>query len=256
MNLDDREDRSIASAEFVLGTLTEVERETFAARMDVDRELREEVGFWQDRLLGLVRTVPAVEPSAQVWQRIEAALSDDAAKAPMAKASIANAPVAKAPAAKAPAKQRPSRPPWWERLGFWQALSGMAVAASVLLASLMVVRQPTPTVSYVAVLQSPDQRAGWVVQASEGAPVRLVSLADPGPIPQGRSWQFWTKAKTATAPTSLGLVTGADGLRVPRERLPDLGDEQLFEITLEPAGGSPTGRPTGPVLFIGKAQRI
>lgn len=246
MNLDDREDRSIACAEFVLGTLTDDEREAFAARMAANRELREEVGFWQDRLLGLVRKIPAVEPSAQVWQRIEAALPADAAKAP----------AAKAPAAKTSAPLRLSRPPWWERLGFWQALSGVALAASILLASLMVIRQPTPAVSYVAVLQSPDLRAGWVVQASEGAPVRLVSLADPGQVPQGRSWQFWTKAKTATAPTSLGLVQGAGGLQVPRERLPDLGDEQLFEITLEPAGGSPTGRPTGPVLFIGKAQRI
>ena len=26
----------------------------------------------------------------------------------------------------------------------------------------------------------------------------------------------------------------------------------LIEISLEPPGGSPTGRPTGPVLFIGR----
>jgi anti-sigma-K factor RskA len=37
---------------------------------------------------------------------------------------------------------------------------------------------------------------------------------------------------------------------------PSIG--QLFEITLEPSSGSPTGRPTGPVLFKGNtalAQR-
>jgi hypothetical protein len=33
--------------------------------------------------------------------------------------------------------------------------------------------------------------------------------------------------------------------------LPPPGPDQLFEITLEPAAGSPTGRPTGPVLFKG-----
>jgi anti-sigma-K factor RskA len=26
----------------------------------------------------------------------------------------------------------------------------------------------------------------------------------------------------------------------------------LIEISLEPPGGSPTGRPTGPILFIGR----
>jgi anti-sigma-K factor RskA len=29
----------------------------------------------------------------------------------------------------------------------------------------------------------------------------------------------------------------------------------LFEITLEPYGGSTTGRPTGPILFIGRAVK-
>jgi anti-sigma-K factor RskA len=240
VNLDDPEDRSIACAEFVMGTLSDEERAAFAAQMAVDAGLRLEVGFWQDRLLGLVRKVAAVEPSERVWQGIEAALPAEPTTTTIAR----------------PARQRASPPPWWERLGFWQAVSGMAMAAAVLLASLLVIRPAAPPTSYVAVLQSPDQRAGWVVQASEGAPVKLVALANPGQVPPDRSWQLWTKGKTATAPTSLGLVPGQGGLQVPRDRLPELGDEQLFEITLEPAGGSPTGRPTGPVLFIGKAQRI
>ena len=74
MNLDDREERSIACAEFVLGTLADAEREAIVAKLAADHELRADVGFWQDHLLGLVRKVPPVEPSEQVWDRIEAAL--------------------------------------------------------------------------------------------------------------------------------------------------------------------------------------
>ncbi len=33
--------------------------------------------------------------------------------------------------------------------------------------------------------------------------------------------------------------------------LPSTGPNQLFEITLEPKTGSPTGRPTGPILMKG-----
>ena len=33
--------------------------------------------------------------------------------------------------------------------------------------------------------------------------------------------------------------------------LPPPKPDQLFELTLEPATGSPTGRPTGPILFKG-----
>ena len=31
---------------------------------------------------------------------------------------------------------------------------------------------------------------------------------------------------------------------------------QLFEITLEPENGSPTGRPTGPILYVGRTVAL
>jgi anti-sigma-K factor RskA len=34
-----------------------------------------------------------------------------------------------------------------------------------------------------------------------------------------------------------------------------LGTDQLFEITLEPRSGSPTGRPTGPIIAKGLTAR-
>ena len=40
-------------------------------------------------------------------------------------------------------------------------------------------------------------------------------------------------------------------LQLSLKDLPAPRPDQLFEITLEPATGSPTGRPTGPVLFKG-----
>jgi anti-sigma-K factor RskA len=126
----------------------------------------------------------------------------------------------------------------------------------VLLGSLLVLRPPaTPEAQYLAVLQGPDKQAGWLVQARERGPIRLLALADPGSIPAGKSWEFWTKGKDAAAPTSLGLLQPGAVLEIPRSRLPELGEEQLFEITLEPETGSPTGRPTGPILFVGKARR-
>ena len=146
--------------------------------------------------------------------------------------------------------------PFWNRVGFWRGFSGLAFAASLVLASLLVLRQPVlPGTQYVAVLQSPDRQAGWLVQAADSGPVRLLPLVEPGNVPPGKSWQFWTKGKDAAAPTSLGLLQPGGVLEIPRSRLPELGDEQLFEITLEPEAGSPTGRPTGPILFVGRARR-
>ena len=39
-------------------------------------------------------------------------------------------------------------------------------------------------------------------------------------------------------------------------RLPTLEAQQLFELTLEPEGGSPLDRPTGPVLFLGRTVQL
>ena len=60
---------------------------------------------------------------------------------------------------------------------------------------------------YLAVLQDEQKAAGWVVEIEARGRVRLVPLAAT-PVPPQRALQFWTKAPSATAPTSLGLVPG------------------------------------------------
>jgi len=72
-------------------------------------------------------------------------------------------------------------------------------------------------------------------------------------VPADRVLQFWTKAPDAAGPSSLGLVSAGRVTSLPLQRLPALKPDQLFEITLEPPGGSTIGRPTGPVLYIGRA---
>ena len=55
---------------------------------------------------------------------------------------------------------------------------------------------------------------------------------------------------------SLGLVESGKTVKLALDKLPPLQANQLFEITLEPENGSPTGTPTGPILFIGKAAKM
>ena len=83
---------------------------------------------------------------------------------------------------------------------------------------------------------------------------RLIPLRDVA-VPADRALQVWTLQDRAQGPVSVGLIEAARQSRldlapVPRPTQPD----QLFEITLEPRAGSPTGRPTGPVLFKGLAS--
>lgn len=75
-------------------------------------------------------------------------------------------------------------------------------------------------------------------------------------MPEGRSLQFWTKGNSWRGPVSLGLVAPGRAVRVPIAQLPPLENDQLFELTLEPANGSPIDRPTGPIQFIGRAVKV
>ena len=123
------------------------------------------------------------------------------------------------------------------------------------------VRAPVPAAAgarYLAVLQSPDDRhaTGWIVELQAGQTLRLVPVGEAVAVPPGRALQFWTKAQGAAGPTSLGLVRAGQRVEMPVERLPAVGVQQLFEITLEPEAGSPIGRPTGPILFVGRTVAL
>ena len=246
MNLDDPDDRTVACAEFVLGVLEPDERLAFEAELMRDAGLREEVGRWQDRLLALADDVAPVVPSDAVWRRIEAGLGPPGTPAP----------APRGPAAATPSGTPGARAARPARVGLWMGLAGFATAASLVLATLLALERRDAPESWIAVLEAPDRQVRWVVQIAAHGPVRLVPLADPGPVPADRVRQFWTKPRDAEAPTSLGLLPDGGAMSVPRDRVPGPYDDALFEITLEPAGGSPTGRPTGPVLHIGRATRV
>lgn len=236
IDLHDADEREALAAEYVLGTLSAQQQAEVAAAMSGNGALRAAVYAWQDRLLALSARAEAVEPRASLWTRIDVALN-------------VSSPRASAPPARAQ--------PLWERLRLWQGISAVALAASLMFSVLLLQRADAPAgPHYVAVLQSPaDQSTGWVVQL-QGDRLRLVPTAATGPVPAGRSLQFWTKLEGAAGPTSLGLVRAGQALELPVSRLPGVGAQQLFEITLEPEGGSTIGRPTGPILYVGRSVAL
>ena len=54
------------------------------------------------------------------------------------------------------------------------------------------------------------------------------------------------------APRSLGVVSQQNATTVLRTAL--LKDTAAFALTVEPPGGSPSGKPTGPIVSVGKLQ--
>ena len=240
MNLTDRDERTASAGEYVLGTLSAEERLAFEAALTTDAGLQAERAYWQDRLLPLAHQVGTASPAPGLWARIEARLP---ARPALPGAEAAN-------------------DPRWRRLRIWQGVSALATAAALLMGvmlteQLALAERASVAPRYLAVLEAPDdKRNGWVVEATAGGRLRLVPIVPPESVPEGKALQFWTKAEGAAGPTSLGLVRPDQVVELPVERMPTLGARQLFELTLEPEAGSPVGKPTGPILYLGRTVRL
>lgn len=222
------------ASEYVLGTLPSKQRAEVQQRLRDDAELRTAVDTWERRLLGLTDLAEPRTPSPHLWQRIERsvhALNRQPAAAAVASSS------------------------WWNLLSLWRGLAGAGLAATLLLGALMLT-QTTVKPTYLVVLVAPQDKApGWVIQASNPREIQLIPLGV-AEVPADKALEFWTKAEGWQGPVSLGLVKPGQMLSVPLDNLPPLQPDQLFELTLENPNGSPTGKPTGPIQFIGRAVKV
>ncbi len=236
----DRDDR-LNAAEFVLGLL---EADTHAAaerRLASDAAFAREVAAWQKHFAAFDDTADPVVPADDLWRRIEVGM---AAAAPAVRVT----------------------PPGllrrlWNNLGALRiaALSGTVAALAFATVAVVTVRHAQEVAArkpiYVAILvDDATRQAGAVVNAFADGRVEMIPLVDMT-VPAGRALQVWTLWNREVGPRSVGLLDRAHATPLDLQQLPTTAADQLFEITLEPAGGSPTGRPTGPILYKGTTTR-
>lgn len=150
-------------------------------------------------------------------------------------------------------RQRRSRRIW---LG-----GASAVIVAALLTLAFMPRQPAePPVVIVevapskgAILLAPGQSStpGWVVTIDLENNATLTPQVHTEMSAEA-SVQLWTYSKSLPQPRSLGLIDPNRPVAIPAELMGEISDDQFFEMTLEPAGGSPSSEPSGPILFIGR----
>ncbi|MFJ2537291.1 anti-sigma factor domain-containing protein [Pseudomonas sp. NPDC087614] len=232
MTTESAQERDELASEYVLGTLPAEDRAKVQRRLPTDPELRAAVEAWERRLLDLTELAAPQQPSPQLWPRIERSVER---LTPKIHASVKTS--------------------WWNLLPLWRGLTAAGLAATLLLGSILLT-QTTPKPSYLVVLVAPQDKApGWVIQASNSREIQLIPLGVVE-VPADKALEFWTKADGWQGPVSLGLVKPGQALKVPLDKLPPLQPNQLFELTLEGANGSPIGKPTGPIQAIGRAVKV
>ena len=209
------------AAEYVLGTLTGGARRRFDALLPAHPALRQAVAGWEKRLLPMALKAEAVQPAPRVWASIEDKLGWTSAPAAAARTSSF-------------------------RLRFWQAFAAAATLAAVVLgtsthtgpteAPMIVVLHATKGSETIVAGLSPDR------QQISIQPLQKVALTS------DQSLELWALKKDGP-PASLGVIAADKLTAVNKHALPK--DTKGLAVSLEPLGGSPTGAPTGPVLFVG-----
>ena len=226
------------AAEYVSGLLRGPARRRFEALLPAHPSLRSALHAWQDRLMPMTDVIEPVQPSVAVWQRIEAHVHGPANAAATPSIGI--------------------RPAWMRQLAFWRGFSALAGVAALALAVILAnpgpVRPPIVVVLSAAT-PAPGSPAGAVTPASFVASITadgqamvtkpLVNVS----MEANRSLELWSLPPSG-APRSLGVIAADKATVVQRGKV--LEGTDAFAVTLEPAGGSPTGKPTGPVLYVGK----
>jgi anti-sigma-K factor RskA len=243
------DDRAMA-ADYVMGLLEDDDMAAAERRIATDGTFARAVDAWRSRLADLDATAEPIAPGPALWSRIAGTIAPEAGHArPRLRSDDGTATL-------------------WNSLRFWRGIGLAGTVAATLFAviamgawttsrqlrgDLVALAQRKPV--YVAVLVNDATReAGAIINAFANGRAELIPLK-PISVPAGRTLQVWTLWDRAVGPKSVGLTSQSRTLQLNLETLPDTIANQLFEITLEPEGGSPIGKPTGPVLFKGNAAR-
>lgn len=220
------------AAEYALGTLSPRARRRLDALVRSDPRVAAVVRSWEYRLAGLAESVPAVTPAPRVWQGIAQRLGlQDRAGSP----------------AQA----------WWASLALWRGLAVAGLALAVGLGIVLATFRPSEPEPVVVVLAGQDARPALVASAARNSRTLVVKAISTVDVAADRSLELWALPEGQN-PQPLGLVPATGVGRVtlsgPAETV--LANARALAVSLEPAGGSPTGLPTGPVLYTGAVQRM
>jgi anti-sigma-K factor RskA len=224
MNYRHPELRRALSADYAIGLMPSAARRRFENLLLDDPTLREEVARWQESLVGLTTSLEPQPVPERVWEQIIARIEPQRLHVP-------------------------------EKRPFWSWMRIAAVACTLLVAVIDGVIYNRDKPDFNATLVASNQQPALTVQAFDRyLKVEPVTVAR---VETGRSLELWAIPADGM-PVSLGVIPddGKGRVELSESQRKLLGSQTTMAITLEPKGGSPSGKPTGPVLYKGQLASL
>jgi anti-sigma-K factor RskA len=219
------------AAEYVLGTLRGQARRRLETWRASSALVDDRCRFWEEQLMSLLINMRTLQPPSDAWERIRLRLDlpDGSARETT------------------PARSR-------------------AVAAAIVLvagfAALWHWRTTTlERETEVATISTPAGAALWSVEVygnAQGLASVSVRAGQSARPPDGRDYELWALPK-AGAPVSLGVLpyqTNDVHRTLSARQRAAMASAAKLAVSVEPVGGSPTGQPTGAVVYVVSLRRV
>lgn len=211
------------AAEYVLGTLRGQARHRFERYIRESARVRQEVWFWEAQLGLMLSAVPAGKAlPARHWQRIEQRLWG---------------------------VQPASADRWWR---WWGAVATVMSLMLIVALWWAPAQQRVAAPAFAAIMQDAGTQHWSLALSADSTQLRITSLQVKA-AEEGLDYELWIVPADST-PVSLGIIRPVESVQTVQltaEQIAALKSQLLLAVSLEPAGGSPVGTPTGPVLYTG-----
>jgi anti-sigma-K factor RskA len=218
MKRDEPENLDLLAAEYVIGTLRAGARRSFERRQRRDPFVARRVSAWEERFAQLSLRLVPIAPSPEVWAAIERQVGGGSQRR-------------------------------------WFALAAAAAIITVFTFGWIVWQETRPPQA-TATLASEQGADLWRVELTARGDELEVAAVGSVSVPGDRARELWALPEGG-APVSLGLMpaTGEARLALNDRQRAALSAATNIAVSDEPAGGSPTGAPTGAVLYVAQIAR-
>lgn len=226
MNYLNQELQHALAAEYVLGTLRGQARVRFQKLQLHYPELKQITHQWENHINSLGERIKPISPDPIVWEKVIARLDGESPQ-------VVTSNVVRLE----------------KRANWWRNTTAFAVAASILLAVVMLNPQSPPVFSpeRLTVVQNSDNKPLWLIEVfTQTIDIKATELVE---VKSLNDYQLWMVPSNGNAPISLGLLPQQGQTSLAKIDQFDSLDIAALAVSLEPLGGSPTGAPSE-VLFI------